>query len=151
MISGKRVLLGWAGVLMASAGSIPTGGQAQHLPTCAALAAPLLTAEDISAATSVLVPAIAPHKTYCKVNITVSALSGEKDGYLPGQSQQVKVGIGLPLSSTDGGSGGTQGSWNRRIEDLGRGGVAGESGCGTGAPPARCPGSSSGTRGPSPA
>src|SRR5258707_4679900 len=109
MISGKRVLLGWAGVLMASAGSVPTVVQAQQLPTCAALAAQLLTAEDISAATSVLVPAIAPHKTYCKVNITVSALSGEKDGYLPGQSQHVKVGICLPLSSIDGGSGGTQG------------------------------------------
>src|SRR5258708_30419012 len=125
MKSGKRVLLGWAGVLMASAASIPTVVQAQQLPTCAALAAQLLTAEDISAATSVLVPAIAPHKTYCKVNITVSALSGEKDGYLPGQSQQVKVGIGLPLSSTDGGSGGTAGSLQGRNEDLGGGGDTG--------------------------
>ncbi len=130
---------------MASAASIPTVVQAQQLPTCAALAAQLLTAEDISAATSVLVPAIAPHKTYCKVNITVSALSGEKDGYLPGQSQQVKVGIGLPLSSTDGGSGGTQGSWNGRIEDLGGGGYAGNVGSVTGPTDAGYAGSSTDT------
>ena len=44
---------------------------------------------------------------------------------MPGQKQHVQVDIGLPLSAADGGSGGTQGSWNGRIQDIGGGGFAG--------------------------
>src|SRR5262249_35405598 len=65
--------------------------------------------------------------------------------YLPGQSQQVKVGIGLPLSAADGGSGGTQGNWNGRIEDLGGGGYAGNVGAVTGPTDAGYAGSSTDT------
>ena len=44
---------------------------------------------------------------------------------MPGQKQQVKVDIGLPLSAADRGSGGIQGDWNGRIQDIGGGGYAG--------------------------
>jgi hypothetical protein len=130
---------------MASAALIPSAVQAAQLPNCAGLAAILLATQDISAATSVVQPAAGTHKSYCLVNITVSALSGPKDGYLSGQSQQIKVGIGLPLSAADGGSGGTQGDWNGRIEDLGGGGYAGSVGPVTGPTDAGYAGSSTDT------
>jgi hypothetical protein len=152
MKSRKLALLGWTGALMASAAlSSPAAYAAKQLPTCTDLAAQLLKNEDISAATSAVQPAtsqpppVGTHKSYCLVNITVSALSGAKDGYLPGQSQQIKIGIGLPLSAADSGSGGTQGSWNGRIEDLGGGGYAGTVGPVTGATDAGYAGSSTDT------
>jgi hypothetical protein len=37
----------------------------------------------------------------------------------------IKVATGLPLSNADGGSGGVQGAWNGKIQDLGGGGYAG--------------------------
>jgi hypothetical protein len=146
MKSRKLALIGWTGALMASAAlSSSAAHAAKQLPTCAGLAAQLLKNEDISAATSVVQAAASGHKSYCLVNITVSALSGPKNGYLPGQSQQIKVGIGLPLSSAEGGSGGTQGNWNGRIEDLGGGGYAGNVGPVTGATDAGYAGSSTDT------
>jgi hypothetical protein len=60
-------------------------------------------------------------------------LAGPKDGYLPGQRQEINIGIGLPLSTADGGTGGAIGAWNQRIQDLGGGGYAGSVGNVTGA------------------
>ena len=127
-MKSKLLLLGWTTALMASAAFATQA--AQQLPGCAGLAAQLLANKDISAATSAVQAATATDKSYCLVNITVSALSGPKDGYLPGQKQMVKVAIGLPLSTADGGSGGVQGSWNGRIQDIGGGGFAGAIGSG---------------------
>jgi Tannase and feruloyl esterase len=141
----KLVLLGWTAALLGSAALFPTAAQAAPLPNCAALAAQLLANSNISAATSAIQPAAGGHLSYCLVNIIVADLSGPKDGYLPGQKQQVKVGIGLPLSTADGGSGGSQGSWNARIEDLGGGGFAGTVGSVTGATDAGYAGSSTDT------
>jgi hypothetical protein len=142
----KMMPLGWvAAFLMSSAAFIPSAVQAAPPPNCSGLAAQLLTNSDITSATSTVQPATGGHLSYCLVNITVSDLSGPKDGYLPGQRQQVKVGIGLPLSSADGGSGGTQGSWNGRIDDLGGGGYAGTVGSVTGPTDAGFAGSSTDT------
>ena len=66
----------------------------------------------ITSATSTLVPPSGTNAAYCNVQITYSAKSGPADGYAVGQSQAIKIGIGLPLSSTDGGAGGIQGAWN---------------------------------------
>src|SRR5215467_6095415 len=120
MKSGKLVLQGWAMALMASAAFIPS--VALSATNCAGLQAQLLANSDITAATSTIVAATATDKSYCQVNITVSDLSGPEDGYLPGQKQAIVVHLGLPLSTADGGSGGVQGNWNRRIQDLGGGG-----------------------------
>jgi hypothetical protein len=141
---GTIALFGWA-ALMSSTAFIPSIAQAAPLPNCSALAAQLATSEGISAATSAIQPAAGVHKSYCLVNITVSELSGPKNGYLPGQSQAIKIGIGLPLSAADGGTGGVQGAWNERIEDLGGGGYAGNVGSVTGATDAGYAGSSTDT------
>src|SRR5262249_26999156 len=92
---------------------------------CGGLAAQLLAGEGVSAATSAIQPAAGADLSYCLVNITVSELAGPKDGYLLGQKQMIKVAIGLPLSKTDGGTGGQQGAWNGRIQALGGGGYQG--------------------------
>ncbi|HEX3342344.1 MAG TPA: tannase/feruloyl esterase family alpha/beta hydrolase [Pseudolabrys sp.] len=122
-MKSKLLLFGWTTALMASAAFV---AQAAQLPNCANLAAQILANnKDISAATSAVQPATSTDKAYCLVNVTVSGLSGPQNGYLPGQKQMIQVATGLPLSSTDGGSGGVQGAWNGKIQDLGGGGYAG--------------------------
>ena len=124
-MKSKLLLFGWTAALTASTAVIPLVAQAAQLPNCSGLAAALSTNSEISGATSAIVPAASGHPSYCHVNFFVSTLSGPKDGYLPGQKQHVQVDVGLPLSTADGGSGGTQGSWNGRIQDIGGGGFAG--------------------------
>ena len=124
-MKSKLLLLGWTAALLTSTAVIPLVAQAAQLPNCSGLAAALLTNNDISGATSAIVPAAGGHPSYCHANFFVSTLSGPEDGYLPGQKQHVQVDIGLPLSAADGGSGGTQGNWNGRIQDIGGGGFAG--------------------------
>ena len=143
MKSGKLVLLSWAAALMASAAFIPS--VAHSATNCTGLQAQLLANSDITAATSVLTPAAGSNLAYCQVNITVSDLAGPEDGYQPGQKQQIKIRIGLPPNAADGGSGGVQGNWNGRIEDLGGGGYAGAVGSVTGATNAGYVGSSTDT------
>ena len=120
----KLLLVGWAGAFIGAAAFIPSVTQAAP-PRCSALAAQLLTDSDITAATSAIQPAADGHLPYCRVNITVSELSGPRNGYLRGQKQAIGIAIGLPLSAADGGSTGQQGNWNGRIQDLGGGGYAG--------------------------
>jgi len=102
-------------------------------PNCSDLAAQILTNPDVVAATSVLVPASGANLDYCNVQIQYSHLAGPAAGYAPSQSQIIQIGIGLPLSAADGGSGGVQGAWTGRIEDLGGGGTAGNVGSTTAA------------------
>jgi hypothetical protein len=129
MIAGRRV---FKGALLASAAALVTvsavnSASAQaSLPKCTALASQILaTYNDITAATSTVQPATASTPSFCFVLVTVSDLSGPAYGYQAGQNQAINVGIGLPLSTADGGSGGVQGAWNGRIQDLGGGGYAG--------------------------
>jgi len=140
----KKPLFGLAVTLICSVALIPSQAAAT-LPSCSGLAARLLAGEGVSAATSAIKPAASGHLSYCLVNITVSELAGPKDGYLPGQKQMINVGIGLPLSPADGGSGGSIGAWNERIQDLGGGGYAGIVGPVTGATDAGYAGSSTDT------
>src|SRR5215831_7829699 len=144
MKSGKVVLQGWAIALMASAAFIPS---VAHAVQCTALQAQLLAMSDITAATAAIIPPAGTNKSYCQVNITVSDLAGPENGYQPGQKQQIKIRIGLPLNTDENppGSGGIQGNWNGRIEDLGGGGYAGSVGNVTGATNAGYVGSSTDT------
>jgi hypothetical protein len=128
-----KPLFGLVLAMMCSTAVIPSQAAAAPLPSCIGIAAQLLAGEGVSAATSSVQPASGTHLSYCLVNITVSELAGPKDGYLVGQTQMIKVGIGLPLSPADGGTGGSVGAWNERIEDLGGGGYAGSVGSVTGA------------------
>jgi hypothetical protein len=80
---------------------------------------------QLSAVSSTLVPAAGANAAYCQVNITVSSESGVEFGYLPGQVEHIRVRVGLPLNTADGGAGGVQGAWNGKQRDLGGGGYAG--------------------------
>src|SRR5947209_8227410 len=109
-------------------------GPAVALPTCGQLATDpafgLAGNTQISGLTAALQPASTtpPITPYCRVDFTFSGESGPAAGYLPGQSQQLKIRVGLPLSVADGGAGGAQGAWNGKNRDLGGGGYAGQVG-----------------------
>jgi hypothetical protein len=128
MSEHRNALFGLATAFLCSTAFLPSIAEAAPLPGCSSLAAQLLAGEGVSAATSTVVAVAGTHKSYCLVNITVSELAGAKDGYLPGQKQMINIGIGLPLSPTDSGTGGSFGAWNERIQDLGGGGYAGSVG-----------------------
>jgi hypothetical protein len=142
-LPAKITLFGWSAALLASTAFIPT--EAQAAPTCSSLAATLLAMPDITKATSVVVPAAGANAAYCNVQINVSDLAGPQFGYYQGTQQSINIGIGLPLNSADGGSGGVQGAWNGRIEDLGGGGYAGSVGSTTSSTSAGYVGSSTDT------
>jgi hypothetical protein len=116
-------------------------------PTCAELATnpafglagnPNITAtpsdnQGSPSPSATIVPATATNAAYCNVRFQYSAKSGPADGYAPGESQTIGIGIGLPLNSTDGGTGGVQGAWNGKVENLGGGGLVGTVGSTTSA------------------
>lgn len=132
-------------------------------PTCANLAALLAKVPYIiSTATtndnitytpvaSATVAAAGTHAGYCSVQFTYSAIGSPGSG-APVQSlaygygadttpdvtgtterQAIKIGVGLPLSAVDNGSGGVQGAWNGRLQSLGGGGLVGSVGSTTSA------------------
>jgi hypothetical protein len=118
-------------------------------PTCAQLGSDpiygLANNASLSSVATTLVPAAGTSASYCQVNITVSSECGVEAGYLPGQCEQIKVRVGLPLNEADGGSGGVHGAWNGKQEDLGGGGYAGSVGGVTGATNQRYVGTSTDT------
>lgn len=127
----RAALVTLATALLATLTLAPTMAAAQ-LPTCVELGTDprfgLVGNPQLSAVSSTLVPATAVNAAYCQVNITVSSESGVEAGYLPGQSEQIRVRVGLPLSIVDGGVGGVQGAWSGKQRDLGGGGYAGSVG-----------------------
>ncbi len=95
--------------------------------------------------TSTIVPAGSGHAAYCEVNFTYSSRGYPEYPYAPTPPynvQQAKIRVGLPLNSTDGGSGGVQGAWNGRTQGLGGGGCVGSVGSVTSATDAGYVGSS---------
>jgi hypothetical protein len=124
--------------LLAALGISP----AAALPTCADLgtnpAYGLAGNPQISGLMAVLLPAgvepppfpgfpATPYSCYCMVEFTVSTKSGPSAGYLPGQSQQIKIRVGLPPNSVDMMNPSAAGAvpWNGKNCDLGGGGYAG--------------------------
>jgi len=73
------------------------------------------------------------HASYCSVQFTYSSRGDTKDGYAPGQMQHIRIAIGLPPNTQDGGSGKAIGAWNGKLENLGGGGCAGSVGATTSA------------------
>jgi feruloyl esterase len=94
----------------------PTIGSAH--PTCTDLAGLILADPKILSATSVITPAAGTTPAYCQVNLE--------------QYHAINIRVGLPLSTGDGGTGGIQGAWNGKVENLGGGGFAGSVGSVTG-------------------
>jgi Tannase and feruloyl esterase len=133
----RRFIVSVAGGLFAALTLAPAFATGPgRLPNCVELATHpsygLVGHRDLSALSSALVPAAGANAAYCQVDITVSSESGPRHGYLTGQSEQIRVRVGLPLSAADGGTGGVRGAWNGKQRDLGGGGYAGSVGGVTG-------------------
>jgi feruloyl esterase len=107
----KHVFRALAAVLLVGA---LTPGDARALPSCADLPSRILAHSNTLAATSVITPASGATPSYCQVNFT--------------QSRAISIRVGLPLSAADGGTGGVQGAWNGKVQNLGGGGYAGNVG-----------------------
>ena len=101
------------------------------LPSCAELATNAAYAlagnPQISGLSAALQPSVGTSSAYCRVDFTFSGESGPSAGYLPGQSQQLKIRVGLPPNSVDLANATAAGAvaWNGRNRDLGGGGYAG--------------------------
>src|SRR4051812_38463468 len=102
-----------------------------QVPHCADLAALIKTDPRVLAATSVIAPAAGNTPAYCQVNLT--------------QFHAINIRVGLPLSAADNGTGGVQGAWNGKVQNLGGGGFAGSVGAVTGPVSTRYVGSSTDT------
>jgi Tannase and feruloyl esterase len=87
----------------------------------------------IASATSTLVAATPTNAAFCNVQLMYSSISDTAYGYAPSEAQAIRIGIGLPLNSADGGAGGVQGAWNGKIQNLGGGGLVGSVGSTTSA------------------
>ena len=121
--------------LLGSAALTPVTASAATPVTCSQLATLLAgntnvtqTSSDNQGQVSPFASLIAPAGTnvgYCQVHFQFSSESGPAYGYAPGESQTIGLIFGLPLNSIDGGSGGVQGAWNGKINNLGGGGNVG--------------------------
>jgi hypothetical protein len=106
-------------------------GAAVALPACTELATNpaygLAANPQVSAVTAALQPTAGTNTAYCRVDFTFSGESGPSAGYLPGQSQQLKIRVGLPPNGVDLANPTAAGavSWNAKNRDLGGGGYAG--------------------------
>jgi hypothetical protein len=106
-------------------------GAAVALPTCAELATNptygLAGNPQVSGVTAALQPTVGTSTPYCRVDFTFSGESGPSAGYLPGQSQQLKIRVGLPPNSVDITNPTAAGAvpWNGKNRDIGGGGYAG--------------------------
>src|SRR6266542_2329654 len=106
-------------------------GAAIALPSCAELASNpaygLAGNPQVSAVTAALQSTVGSNTAYCRVDFTFSGESGPSAGYLPGQSQQLKIRVGLPPNSVDNTNPTAAGAvpWNGKNRDLGGGGYAG--------------------------
>jgi tannase/feruloyl esterase len=80
---------------------------------------------NVTALTAVITPATATDAAYCQVNFTDVSLAGPRYGYRTGQTSEIRVRVGLPLSTSDGGAGAVQGAWNGKLQSRGNGGFAG--------------------------
>ena len=97
-----------------------TDSAAAAPPACTGLATnPLYELANnpaIKSVTSTIKTTAAPASIqYCNVTLV----------YGTNANQNIKIAVGLPLNTTDGGSGGIQGAWNGRTEGLGGGGCSG--------------------------
>src|SRR5262249_49350405 len=107
---------------------VASSGAAIALPTCSELATNpaygLAGDPQVSGLTAALQSASGSDAPYCKVDFTFSGESGPSAGYLPGQSQQIKIRVGLPPNGVDITTGAMP--WNGKNRDLGGGAYVGQ-------------------------
>jgi feruloyl esterase len=80
-------------------------------PSCEQIAQRIVGGREVLAATSVITPAAGTTPAYCQVNLT--------------QAPTINIRVGLPLSAADGGTGGVNGAWLGKVQNLGVGGFGG--------------------------
>jgi hypothetical protein len=104
---------------LAALASVAVGPAAAAPPTCAVLASDpangLAGGPGIKSASSAVMSANGGNAAYCLVQLL----------YGTNPNQNINVVLALPLSVSDGGTGGVQGAWNGRTQGLGGGGCAG--------------------------
>ena len=93
--------------------------------TCSDLAVWLADQKFISEISTVFSTTTSPR---CQLDFTYSSRGGPKHGYAEGENQRVRIRVGLPLNSLDGGPGGVEGAWNGRTQGLGGGACVGSLG-----------------------
>jgi hypothetical protein len=132
----RRLVLATLSTAMASSAAV-ISTPASAVPTCAQLgsnpAYGLVGRADVLTPTTTLVAAAGANAAYCRVDFVVSERGGTANGYADGQVQRVTLRIGLPLSPADGGSGRTIGAWNKKVRNIGGGGLVGSVGAVTNA------------------
>ena len=143
----RRLVL--CGLVLGGVAFASSAAWAQSPPTCAQLdtnpAHGLAGNSTVISHSATLVPAEGANAAYCRVDFTVSERGGQKSGYAAGEVQRVVLRVGLPLNTSDGGTGGGpdgQGAWNGRVRNLGGGGLVGNVGAVTTATNGRYVGSS---------
>ena len=109
--------------------------------TCMALATHLASQPNVLQINAVT-PFATVIGTRCEANFIYSSRGGPAHGYAVGQNQRIVLRVGLPLNSMDGGTGGVQGAWNGKVQNLGGGGLVGNVGSVLGATGAGYVGSS---------
>ena len=122
----RRLVL--CGLVLGIVAFAPSAALAQSPPTCAQLNTNpvhgLVGNPEVIAHSTVLVPAEGANAAYCRIDFTVSERGGPKFGYAAGEMQRVVLRVGLPLNTSDGGTGGGadgQGAWNGKVRNLGGG------------------------------
>lgn len=120
MISERPLVSFGVSVLALAAITLFTSNARAAGATCAGLASDfafgLKDNPSIKSVTAAITTTAAPANVeYCKVTLV----------YGTKPEQNITIAVGLPLNSTDGGSGGQQGAWNGRTQGLGGGGCAG--------------------------
>ncbi|MGB6417548.1 MAG: hypothetical protein WBF50_13250, partial [Pseudolabrys sp.] len=93
---------------------MPIGANAAPIG-CSAVAGTVSGKPGVKSVTSALQPASGSNVAYCKVSIL----------YGNSANENINIVVGLPLNTTDGGTGGVQGAWNGRTQGLGGGGCSG--------------------------
>lgn len=83
--------------------------------TCTQLATDLAGVPTVKSATSQIVAVSGPNVAFCQVDILLGVNA----------AQNIKIRLGLPLNSVNGGSGGVQGAWNGRTQGVGGFGCSG--------------------------
>src|SRR6185369_10425054 len=97
-------LIGSLSVAM-EAGAQQPPASAVSTPSCSDLANDagwgLAGNPNVTALTAVVTAATATDQAYCQVNFTDVSLAGPRYGYRAGRTSEIRVRVGLPLSSSD--------------------------------------------------
>src|SRR5260221_2977604 len=103
------------GALSSVASAISSSADAAPPLACAQVASTVTGSPGAKSVTSAIQAASGSNKAYCQVSIL----------YGNSAKENINIVVGLPLNSSDGGTGGVQGAWNGRTQSVGGGWCSG--------------------------